>query len=157
LYLLGYQGPGNIRIFGKSNEKYHVEGGNDQVATRLAAALPGQIHLGTVLTALADFGSLTPTQYARRFLGQVEPLLPGISTLWNGRVSLDYWAAYPWTRGAYSYWRVGQYTTIAGSEREAVRSCHFAGEHTSVDFQGYLNGAVESGYRTAREILAALK
>jgi monoamine oxidase len=273
LYLLGYQGPGNIRIFGKSNEKYHVDGGNDQVATRLAAALPGQIHLGTVLTTLADrgdgtwavtvgpvsggrsttvvadhvvlaipfsllrlvdlsqanfpaqktkaitelpigsnsklqlqfvrrawydagcngdmygdngfqntwevsrgqsgtggvlidytggsiaddFGSLTPTQYAWRFLGQMEPLLPGISALWNGRVSLDHWAAYPWTRGAYSYWRVGQYTTIAGSEREAVRSCHFAGEHTSVDFQGYLNGAVESGYRTAHEILADLK
>ena len=32
LYLLGYAGPGNLRIFGKSNEKYHVRGGNDQIA-----------------------------------------------------------------------------------------------------------------------------
>ena len=36
-------------------------------------------------------------------------------------------------------------------------NCHFAGEHTSVDFQGYLNGAVETGERAANEILADLK
>jgi monoamine oxidase len=104
----------------------------------------------------ADFGSLSPTDYARRFLGQLEPAMPGISRLWNGRVLLDNWAAYPWTRGAYSYWAVGQYTTIAGAEREAVRGCHFAGEHTSIDFQGYLNGAVESGARAAQEIITAV-
>ena len=28
----------------------------------------------------------------------------------------------------------------------------FAGSHTSEKFQGYMNGAVESGYRAAREI-----
>ena len=36
IYLLAYQGPGNLRIFGKSNEKYHVRGGNDQIPQRLA-------------------------------------------------------------------------------------------------------------------------
>ncbi|MCT9934210.1 FAD-dependent oxidoreductase [Planotetraspora sp. A-T 1434] len=273
IYLLAYQGAGNIRIFGKSNEKYHVLGGNDQVATRLAAALTGQIKLGTALRALADrgdgtwavtvgspgsskstttiadrvvlalpfsllrdvdlssagfparkakaiaesrmgtnsklqlqfsrrywyelggngesyadtgyqstwevtraqsgtsgilvdytggapgadFGTLTPAQYAARFLGQLEPAMPGITPLWNGRVLLNHWASYPWTRGSYSYWGVGQYTTVVGVEREAVGGCHFAGEHTSVDFQGYLNGAVESGQRAADEVIAALR
>jgi monoamine oxidase len=33
---------------------------------------------------------------------------------------------------------------------------HFAGEHTSTHSQGYLNGAVESGQRAAREVLAAI-
>ena len=36
-------------------------------------------------------------------------------------------------------------------------NCLFAGEHTSIDFQGYLNGAVETGQRAAAEILADLK
>ena len=36
-------------------------------------------------------------------------------------------------------------------------SCHFAGEHTSIDFQGYLNGAVETGQRAAAEILGDFK
>ena len=31
LYLLGYSGQGKFRIFGPSNEKYHVRGGNDQI------------------------------------------------------------------------------------------------------------------------------
>src|SRR5207244_9642606 len=41
LYLLGYVGPGQFRTFGKSNEKYHVRGGNDQVPQALARLLPG--------------------------------------------------------------------------------------------------------------------
>ena len=105
----------------------------------------------------AGFGSLTPTRYAQRFLGQIEPVLPGLTAKWNGRVLLDFWKTYPWTLGSYSYWKVGQYTGFSGVEKEAVGSCHFAGEHTSQDFQGYLNGAVETGYRAAAEILAAMK
>src|SRR4051794_28635827 len=52
LYLLGYSGQGNLRIFGPSNEKYHVRGGNDQMAAGLAARLSGQITLGSQLVAL---------------------------------------------------------------------------------------------------------
>jgi len=52
VYLLGYLGPGQFRLFGKSNEKYHVRGGNDQVPTRLAGALAGQITTGSELVAV---------------------------------------------------------------------------------------------------------
>ena len=52
LYLLGYAGPGNLRIFGKSNEKYHVRGGNDQVPALLTQALGAQITLGSELVAI---------------------------------------------------------------------------------------------------------
>lgn len=46
----------------------------------------------------------------------------------DGRVTLDFWKTYPWTLGSYSYWKVGQYTSFSGVEKEAVGSCHFAGE-----------------------------
>jgi monoamine oxidase len=36
-------------------------------------------------------------------------------------------------------------------------NCHFCGEHTSIDFEGYLNGAVETGARVAADILADFK
>jgi hypothetical protein len=39
-----------------------------------------------------------------------------------------------------------------GRAGTAQRNLHFAGEHTSVDFQGYMEGAVRSGYRCAAEI-----
>jgi monoamine oxidase len=84
-------------------------------------------------------------------------VLPGISAKWNGLATFDDWQANPWTLGSYAFWRVGQYTAIAGAERERSNNCHFAGEHTSIDFQGYLNGAVESGERVASEILADVR
>ena len=52
LYLLGYAGQGQLRIFGPSNEKYHVEGGNDRITERLADRLAGQINLGSPLTGV---------------------------------------------------------------------------------------------------------
>src|SRR5262245_39566675 len=57
VYLLAYQGPGNLRIFGKSNEKYHVRGGNDQIPQRLAATIClERISLGTKLVRIAQAG-----------------------------------------------------------------------------------------------------
>jgi monoamine oxidase len=49
---LGYSGQGQLRIFGPSNEKYHVRGGNDQIPARLIEALKGQIKLGSELIAI---------------------------------------------------------------------------------------------------------
>ena len=84
-------------------------------------------------------------------------MLPGISAKHNGKAESFDWVANPLTRGSYSFWKVGQYTKFAGAEGARSNNCHFAGEHTSVDFQGYLNGAVESGERAAQEILAEVK
>jgi monoamine oxidase len=266
--LFGYAEPGDPQLFGPSDEVFHVAGGNDQIVTRLAAAVPGPIIPGTVLTAVErlsdgrfavqlasgggastvvadrlllalpfsllrrvdlsgagfpelkrraietlpmgqntklvlqfrqrrwyddgcdgetfadtgyqatwettlgqagatgiltnftggpvalDFATDSPHHYARRFLRQLSPVLPDVPPEWTDRVSLDYWPGNPWTLGSYAYYAVGQYTTIAGVEQEHVGTCHFAGEHTSIESQGYLNGAVESGERAAREILA---
>ena len=267
LYLLGYSGQGQLRTFGPSNEKFHVRGGNDQIVSRLAAQLSGQIITGNELIAIrqnsngsytltfqrgrstqdvqadkvvlalpfavlrasvdwsragfstrkqtairelgmgtnsklnvqfssrrwrelgyngdtfadtgyqaswevsraqagksgilvdytggtigASFGSGTPQSRAQQFLTQIEPVFPGVSATWNGRATIDYWAGNRWSQGSYAYWRVGQYTRFAGAEGEREGNCHFAGEHTSLDFQGYLNGAVESGERVASEI-----
>ena len=247
LYLPAFSGQGQLRIVGPSNEKYHVRGGNEQIASGLAALLPQQIQLGTALTALvsnaddtwtlvtrsgatttsrvadhvvlalpfsllrrvdltkarlprlkttainqlamgtnsklalqfsdrrwrslggngdtfADTGyqstwevtraqpgtsgvlvdftggtigasltGATPQTSARRFLGQIEPLHPGLSARWNGKVTLDAWSTYPWALGSYSYWRVGQYTGFSGVEgagRRHVplrRRAHLAG------------------------------
>lgn len=65
VYLLGYQAtPGNFSIFGKSNERYHIVGGNEQLPAAIANALPaGSIKLSTRMTAIttnAD-GSITLT------------------------------------------------------------------------------------------------
>ena len=44
----------------------------------------------------------------------------------------------------------------AGYEGVRQGKVHFAGEHISLDYQGYMEGAAESGRRAADEILADL-
>jgi monoamine oxidase len=97
-----------------------------------------------------------PSALATEFLTRVEPVIPGMTAAYNNRVSFDDWPKNPWTLGSYSYFKPGQYTAFAGAEGEVSGACHFAGEHTSIDAQGYLDGAVESGQRAASEVLSAL-
>jgi monoamine oxidase len=273
LYLLGYNTPGQFTLFGSSNEKYHVRGGNDRIVSTLAYVLDAQIRTGMALTSatrtpggryaltfaggssvtvdkvvfalpfsmmkagapvdisgagfsalktlaieelamgsnsklnvqftdrhwtsrplrnngdsFADtgyqatwevsraqpgkegilvaysggnhadtFGVGTPVERAVEFLGQIEPVLPGISTKFNGRATVDFWRGNPLVRGSYAFWGVGQYTRFAGVEGAQEGNAHFCGEHTSIDSQGYLNGAVETGERAAREVLSDLR
>jgi monoamine oxidase len=80
----------------------------------------------------------------------------GLAPNWNGKSQLENWPLNPLTLGAYSFWKKGQYTAFAGVEGEIEGTCHFCGEHTSIESQGYLNGAVESGERVASEVIVAL-
>jgi monoamine oxidase len=95
--------------------------------------------------------------YALQFLSQLQPVFPGIAQQWNGRATLDTPFLNPFLRGSYSYWRLGQYTLFSGSERERSGKCHFAGEHCSIQFPGYMEGGAEEGARAANEILSDYK
>lgn len=95
--------------------------------------------------------------YAQRFLGQLETVFPGIGATWNGRATLDVPAGLPFLLGSYSYWKVGQYTRIAGAEKLPSGQCHFSGEHCSIDFQGYMEGGAREGIRAARDVLHAVR
>ncbi len=83
-------------------------------------------------------------------------MFPGVPATYDGRAVLDYWTGRPFTRGSYAYYRVGQMTSFAGVEGKPSGNCHFAGEHTSYTYQGYMEGAVKSGERAAMEIVAGL-
>ena len=92
--------------------------------------------------------------YAKKFLGQIEPVFSGITRQWNGRATLDYPAGNPYLLGSYSDWKTGQYTLFSESERERSRKCQFAGEHCSINFQGFMAGGAQEGARAANEILS---
>ena len=146
------------RRFGSNGETYSDRG--YQSTWEVSRTQPGTAGILVDYTGGrigATFGQGTPTSRAQRFLAQLEPVMPGISAKWNGLATLDFWTGYEWTRGSYSYWKVGQYTRFGGVEGERVGNCHFAGEHTSLDFQGYLNGAIESGERAAAEVMGDLR
>jgi len=92
--------------------------------------------------------------YVKEFLRAANRPWPGIESLWNGRATLSTpWKA-PNLLGSYSCWKVGQYTTFAGYEGVRQGNCHFAGEHCSNSFQGFMEGGATEGARAAQEIIA---
>jgi len=46
--------------------------------------------------------------------------------------------------------------SFAGYERRRQGNVFFAGEHASVDYQGYMEGAASEGIRAGCEILTSL-
>jgi len=96
------------------------------------------------------------TAYAKSVLDEFDTLFPGIKKRWNGKALLSAPFLDPNLNLAYSYWRVGQYTSFSGYEGVAQGNIHFAGEHTSQDFQGYMEGGASTGDAAAQEVIAAL-
>lgn len=107
--------------------------------------------------ASADAADGSPVQqYARDCLRQLERVFPGVSAHYTGRAALSYPTGDPYLLGSYSCWRVGQYTAFGGYEGVAQGPIHFAGEHCSVELQGYMEGAAREGERAAREVAREL-
>jgi monoamine oxidase len=101
-------------------------------------------------------GSAQVTTYAQAFLEKLETVFRGITPTWNGKATLSTPFRDPLLNCSYSYWKPGQYTAFSGYEGVRQGSIHFAGEHCSQDFQGFMEGGATEGIRAAKEILAAL-
>jgi monoamine oxidase len=113
------------------------------------------LSLGGALTPFADAASSPQVVgYVQEFLSAAKRPWPGIESQWNGRATLSApWKA-PNLLGSYSCWRVGQYTWFSGYEGVRQGNCHFAGEHCSQAFQGFMEGGAEEGARAAQEIIS---
>jgi monoamine oxidase len=82
---------------------------------------------------------------------QIAPVYPGL--WWNGKATQSLPHKSPFFQASYSYYRVGQYTTFGGYERVRQGGVLFCGEHTSIDFQGFMEGAAAEGRRAGRQLL----
>jgi monoamine oxidase len=92
-------------------------------------------------------------QYANTFIKQLEEVWPGATAHYTGTATLSYPTGDPNLNGSYSCWRVGQYTLFSGYEKARQGKIHFAGEHCSTNFQGFMEGGAEEGNRAANEVL----
>lgn len=116
-------------------------------------AFPGGTDTQSIINAynLGDSG-VPPAKLVSDLLAQLEPVLPGVTAGYAGKAWYDFGLLDPYLQGGYSYWRVGQYTGFSGYEGVQEGRIHFAGEQTSQDFQGFMEGAVTSGERCAGEV-----
>ncbi len=101
---------------------------------------------------LTDYEGTPPAGMVRAYLKDFESLFPGVAKHFNGRAYYVWSPGDPHILGAYSYLKVGQYTGFNGIQGIREGNLQFAGEQTSINFQGYIEGALRSGYRCADEI-----
>lgn len=103
---------------------------------------------------------------ATRNADQIELALSALTMIYGssaknqftGKKVYHVWRKDPLFRGSYICPTPGQYTRLIGasSETELNGKLHFAGEHTSLDYGGFMNGAVESAKRVCLELTSDL-
>jgi monoamine oxidase len=91
-------------------------------------------------------------QTARLFPG-LERVFPGIGAARSEKGARWHWPTYPFTKASYACYKPGQWTTIRGAEAAPVGNLLFAGEHCSLDYQGFMNGGAETGRLAADAVL----
>lgn len=94
--------------------------------------------------------SMTEFQQESYGINQINKIFPGLSKYLEG-VYVHCWDNDPWSRGAVRSIQAGQVVQFHQNMSRPEGNIHFAGEHTST-YTGYMNGAIESGIRTAKEV-----
>jgi monoamine oxidase len=90
-------------------------------------------------------------------------ILDGLTRLFGPRAAQPerfierIWAEEEWTRGCYGcYMPPGAWTSFGATLRAPIGAIHWAGAETATVWNGYMDGAVQSGRRAAREALSAV-
>jgi len=121
-------------------------GGHAGESLRNATAIPG---------AEAPYFGEAAGKDVARLLADFEKIWPGIGARYTGRALVSNWWDNPYSRGAFVSPDIGAMTSWWGAQLEREGNIHFAGEACDVEYWSYMNGAIRSGERVAREIAQA--
>ena len=140
-----WRAPGRARAFGSPLPFGAVWDGNEE-----------QRGLAGILSLLAGGGASDATQAivakhgARGLTDALDWLGSKDSELSASRQIV--WEQDPYARGGYAFFDPGYDPSLRAWLSRPAGRLFFAGEHTSIRWQGYMNGAVESGRRAAAEV-----
>ena len=100
---------------------------------------------------------------AELYTSELDKIIPGLLNEWDGSARRMHWPSYKWSKGSYACFHPGQYTQFIQyhvyreeeAEKQTVASGNllFAGEHLSDAYQGYMNGAAQTGRLAALTLL----
>ena len=139
--------PGRPRAFGSPLAFGAVWDGNEEQRGR-----PGILALLAGGGASAASQEIVAREGAQGIADALEWLGSKRATLLASRQIV--WELDPLARGGYAYFDPGFDPSLRAWLARPCGRLFFAGEHTSVKWQGYMNGAIESGRRAAAEIAA---
>jgi monoamine oxidase len=88
---------------------------------------------------------------------RLDEVYPGAkAVVIEGMAARMHWPSAPFAKGSYACYKVGQWSSLHGEEGTQEDKVYFCGEHCSEDFQGYMEGAAETGGIVAKKILEEL-
>ena len=141
-----WRGVGRPRAFGSDLPIGAVWDGNEEQRGRggILALLAGGSASDATQALVAKDG-MPALAAALDWLGSPAPLVAARQVVWESD---------PWSRGGYAFFDPAFDPALRQWLARPFGRLFFAGEHTSFKWQGYMNGAVESGRRAAAEIEA---
>jgi len=154
------------KVFLQSRERFWVNDGLDGFATTdlpigqvwdVTYRQPGNrgiLQAFPISLASRRVTAMPESERVRFALEQVESVYPGTREHFEGGVS-KCWDEDEWARGGTAFYKPGQMSSLLPHVARPEGRVHFAGEHTSVWIDGWMQGALESGNRVAREVDAA--
>ncbi|MBU3741624.1 MAG: FAD-dependent oxidoreductase [Candidatus Kapabacteria bacterium] len=101
-------------------------------------------------------GSMTKEQAGAMLVDELAAVWPEIASHPPGRTERFDWTSYAYSKGSYSGYAAGQWTSMFGVEGRPVGRLFFAGEHCSMRYKGFMNGAAESAVVAANAIAKLL-
>jgi monoamine oxidase len=100
----------------------------------------------------ADVGRAWPAdQRMAHYALEIEKIYPRFEQNFIRGLFVD-WPADPWSQAGYSAPAPGQIMTLGPILYDGLGRLHFAGEHTSFAFQGYMEGGLNSGAAVAKRL-----
>lgn len=154
----------NAKVFAGTNSRiWRMQGRDGEAFTdellqlcwdnaRLQPGAAGGITFYSGGTPGLDAGKGSAASQVTKLSPGLERIFPGITQTYNGKVARFHWPTYPLTKGSYACYKPGQWGSISGAEIATVGNLYFAGEHCSIDYQGYMNGGAETGRVAAKAL-----
>jgi monoamine oxidase len=141
-FWLSYETEARKSLQGLIGSVYEATGGQPGPRGILLAYIPDKSGM--------EMASTTAEQRVKKILAKVAEIHPHAPKYFEGGY-VKWWQEDPWAGGTYAYFRPGEITSVRTIIAKPEGRIHFAGEHTA-GWQGYMNGAVESGHRVAAEV-----
>ncbi len=99
---------------------------------------------------------LPAVERAARYSGELEELYPGYKEEVIKTRFMD-WPGFKYTKASYSFPAPGELMASGAALHTGYDGLHFAGEHCTHAFVGYMEGALQSGIEVADRILETLE
>lgn len=88
-----------------------------------------------------------------KYVDEMDQVFPNSKRTYSNKHVFACWSSYPWVKASYTCPKPGQWNNEMLHISEPIGNVFFAGEHCSVDYQGFMNGGAETGRLAAEEII----